>query len=240
MARGYQFSWSYSRWETYDKCPAQYKGKFIDKNPAFQTDPGPALIHGRRVHGGMAAYLTGGDNGTYYAEQEKVTYTADMRFEAKKYDLFDGVVRELASMQPVVEQNWGYKRDYSPGPWFGKDVYFRNILDVGVLWPTNHYSAVDWKTGRPKEDNALQMETQAVAIFKRYPQVHWVETRLMYVDTGQERHDEFLRKNLASLVATWDKRVGVIENDDKFAPRPGFQCQYCPLAKSKGGTCPYG
>lgn len=232
------FAWSYSRLALHETCPAQYKAKHIDKDPRFNTEPGPPLIHGRRVHGGIAAYLIGQP---FYAEQEQTTYTEDMRFEAKKYEKFAHIVDEIKAQQPVVEQQWGYTREYKPGPWFGPSVYFRSILDAGVLWPTNHFSAADWKTGRPKEDHVEQMETQAIAVFQRYPQVHWVETRLFYLDTGQEKHDEFVKKDVPALIAKWNKRVGIVENDKEFRPRPSDQgCKHCPLAKSKGGECAFG
>lgn len=238
-----EFAWSYSRVALHEECGFKYAEKVIRKNPLFIDDPGQPLIHGRRVHGGMAAYLTGGPGGTYYAEQEKQTYHASMRLEAKKYDKFAHIVEEIRAQMPLVEQQWGYDRKYKPASWFGtkaQPTYFRSILDAGVLWPTNHFSNADWKTGRPKEDHIEQMETQALAVFARYPQVHWVETRLFYVDTGQEKHDEFLRKDLPALIAKWDKRASAVENDTAFTPRPSDQgCGYCPLAKSKGGPCAF-
>lgn len=234
------FAWSYSRVQIHETCGYQYWGKFILKHPGFNADPGPPLIHGRRVHGGMAAKLIGGDNGTYYAEQEKTTYTADMRFEAKQYAKFDHIVEEIARNMPLVEQQWGYDRSYKPGAWFGDKVYFRSILDAGVLWADNTFSNADWKTGKPKEEHVEQMETQGMAVFARYPQVHWVETRLFYVDTGQEKHDEFFRKDFPLLKEKWDKRAGAVANDQTFTPRPGYQCKYCPLAKSKDGPCAFG
>lgn len=234
------FAWSFSRVDLWETCPAQYKGKNIDKLAVFQTEAGPPLIHGRRVHGGIAAYLTGGDNGVFYAEQEKTTYTADMRFEAKQYPKFARIVDEIKAQMPLVEQQWGYTSEYRPTGWFGADTYYRSILDAGVLWPSNHFSAADWKTGRPKENHGEQLETQAIAVFSRYPQVHWVEGRMFYLDTGQERHEEYLRKDLPSLIAKWDKRAGAVANDKTFAPRPGGHCRYCPLAKSKGGPCQFG
>lgn len=230
------FAWSYSRVQIHETCGYQYWGKFIAKHPGFNEDPGPPLIHGRRVHGGMAAYLTGAP---YYSDQEKTTYTEDMRFEAKQYAKFAHIVDEIKANMPVVEQQWGYTRGYKPGPWFGPTVYFRSILDAGVLWPDNTFSNADWKTGKPKEEHVEQMETQALAVFARYPQVHWVETRLFYVDSGQEKHDEFLRKDFAAIKAKWDKRAFAVANDTSFTPRPGYQCRYCPLAKSKGGPCAF-
>lgn len=243
MADAKPFAWSYSRVQLHETCGYQYLEKIIRKNPLFEEDPGPALIHGRRVHGGMAAYLTGGEDGTYYAEQEKVTYHASMRLEAKKYGLFATVVDQIKANMPLIEQQWGYDRNYKPASWFGtkdRPTYFRSILDAGVLWPTNHFSNADWKTGRPKEDHIEQMETQALAVFARYPQVHWVETRLMYLDTGQEQHNEFLRGDLQLLVDKWNKRAGAVENDKSYTPRPGSACRYCPLAKSKEGPCAFG
>lgn len=238
------FAWSYSRIQLHEECGFKYYEKVVLKNPVFDIDEEntpPPLIKGRRVHGGMAAYLTGGPDGTWYAEQEKQTYHASMRFEAKKYSHFAHIVDEIRANKPFVELQWGYTRDYRPTSWFGKDTYFRSILDAGVLWPSNHFSNVDWKTGRPKEDHVEQMETQALADFARFPQVHWVETRLFYLDTGQEKHDEFFRKDFELLKDKWTKRAGAVENDKAFTPRPSDQgCKYCPLAKSKGGKCQFG
>lgn len=236
------FAWSYSRVQLHETCAYQYLEKVLRKNPLFDIpeDETPLpLLNGRKVHGGIAAYLTGGPDGTYYADQEKKTYHANDRFAAKKYDKFAAIIDTIRANQPLVEQQWGYDRNYRPTSWFGKDTYYRSILDAGVLWPDNTFSNADWKTGRPKEDHVEQMETQAIAVFARYPQVHWVETRLFYVDTGQEKHDEFLRKDLAALIAKWDKRAGAVENDTNFTARPGAHCRYCPLAKSKGGPCAF-
>ena len=233
------FAWSYSRLSSHEKCAHRYGHQYVWKTP-FIDEAGPPLIHGRRVHGGMAAYLLGGENGTFYAEQDKITYKAEMRLEAKKIGHFSALIEDVRANQPVVEQQWGYTELYRPTSWFGKDTYWRVILDAGVLWPDNKFSCIDWKTGRAYEDNADQMRQFAVGVFSRYPQVHWLETRLEYLDTGQEQHEEFRRSDVPSLVADFARRVGPIENDKTFAPRPGSHCRFCPFRKNGGtGHCEF-
>lgn len=230
------FAWSYSRLKMYEECPASYNYRHVLKAPYDDTN-NEAFLKGRRVHGGLAAFLTGVP---WFSDQDKKTYTEDMRFEAKSVAKFDAMLAQIKSAQPIVEQQWGFDANYRPSGWFGANVYYRNILDVGVLWPDNTFSVVDWKSGRPYGDNAEQMEQFAVAVFSRYPQVHSLETRLAYVDTGQEQHEEFLRSGAAALKDKWEKRVGVLKNDKTFVPRPGGQCRRCPFAKGKGGPCSFG
>lgn len=235
------FSWSYSRLSLYEKCPAQYAHKHVWKTPMIKVGDDPEFfVRGRQAHGGIAAYLIGGEEGTFYAEQDKKTYDAKDRFVAKKIDKFQNVLDQIRANQPIVEQQWGFKDNYSPTGWFGKDTYWRVILDAGVLWPDNTFTTVDWKTGRPSADNAEQMEQFAVAVFGRYPQVNWLETRLMYVDTGQEQHEEFTRSKAPLLISKYEKRLEPVKNDKEFAPRPGSHCRWCDFAKSKGGPCPFG
>ena len=49
-------SWSFSRWNVYNTCPAQAKYKFIDKLP----EPGsPAMDRGSAIHKGVEQYILG-------------------------------------------------------------------------------------------------------------------------------------------------------------------------------------
>lgn len=241
--RAYQFAWSYSRLAMYEKCPAQYAHKHVWKTPMVRVGDDPEFfLKGRKVHGGMAAYLLGGENGTFYADQDKKTYHASDRFAAKHADKFQTVLDQLRASKPLVEQQWGYTNQYKPSTWFGNDVYWRVILDVGVLWPDNTFSVVDWKTGKPSADNAEQMEQFAIGVFQRYPMVNWLETRLFYVDHAKnnEQHEEFTRQQLPKLIQKYEKRVEPMKNDETYAPRPGKHCHFCDFAKAKGGPCRFG
>ena len=203
-----------------------------------RVGPDPEFfLKGRRVHGGIAAYLTGQP---FYADQDKITYTEDARFEAKKIDKFQAVLDQIKAHKPIVEQQWGYDAGYRPTSWFGKDTYWRVIVDAGVLWPDNTFSVIDWKTGKPSADNAEQMEQFAIGVFARYPMVNWLETRLMYVDHGVEQHEEFTRSQMGKLIQKYEKRVEPMRNDQTFPPRPGKHCHFCDFAKAKGGPCRFG
>ena len=57
MAKPYTFSFSYSRWSDWSKCPAMFKYKYIDK---VDTGPTPkAMLEGRKVHDDVAHYIEG-------------------------------------------------------------------------------------------------------------------------------------------------------------------------------------
>lgn len=233
------FAWSYSRLTLHEKCPAQYAGKHVYKTPPgrLYVDDPEFFLKGRRVHGGAAAYLTGAP---FYADQDKATYTQDAFFEAKKAQMFVPMLDQLKANMPAVEQQWGFKNDYTPTTWFGNDTYWRVILDVGVMWPDATYTVVDWKTGRPSADNEDQMKQFALAVFSKHRQVNWLETRLEYVDEGKELHGEYRRSEASAMRTDFEKRVGVVKNDQIYVPRPGSHCRHCPFAKSKEGPCAFG
>lgn len=232
-------AYSYSRLALYEKCPRQAAGKFLWKTlpgPDYVDDP-EFFLKGRRVHGGMAAYLTGAP---FYSAQDKKTYTEDARFEATKIARFAKMIDEIRDNVPFVEQQWGYDRQYEPSSWFGPQVYWRSVLDAGVLWPDNAFSAVDWKTGKPSRDSLEQTEQQAMSVFKRFPRVNFIDSRLVYLDYGTEVKEEYTRDQLTGMVDKWEGRVAPMMNDQAFAPRPGPHCSYCPFRKAVGGPCQHG
>lgn len=226
-------AWSYSRLSLYEQCPRRYKHKNIDKLDDVRNE---AMERGDRVHKGVAAYLIGQP-----IVEKGITYGPELRHEAKAIDRFEPVFNQIKANDPVVEQQWAFTPNWGTSTsWFGKDTWYRNILDAGVLWPDNSFTVIDWKTGKAWGSNQEQMEQFAISVFARYPQVHFVETRLEYLDTGQEQHGEFTRSEAPALKRKWADRAAPLLADKTFAPRPGSYCKKCPFGKSKAGPCPFG
>jgi hypothetical protein len=223
-------AWSYSRYATYALCPLQFKFKFIDKLP----EPGsPAMQRGKDIHDGTANYITG--------------KSSTLPRDAMKNDVIVDLIQQIKAFpNKEVEQQWGYTSNWEPSAWFdrgGVKVWFRSVLDVGVMYDDLEFEAVDWKTGKRYGSNNDQMETQALAVFKRFKPVKKVTTRLAYMDEAGANpfeFDEFRAEQSVSLAKKWEKKVEPMFTDTVFAPRPNEKCRFCFQAKSAGGKCAFG
>jgi len=215
-------AWSYSRFADYSKCPQLAKFKHVDKIREPEND---AMRRGSVVHDTAAAILRGDHPGP---------------LDVRAWDAFAPLFEELRKLEPVVEQQWGYTKQWLPTGWFGNDTWFRSVLDAAVLYADNTVDVVDHKTGKPSPSHAEQAELYAISVFIRYPAVQSATVRYWYLDLGSESVYRFERSALAGMITQWEKKVGPMLNDTVFAPKPGQHCNWCYQAKSKGGACKYG
>lgn len=219
-------AWSYSRLSTYEKCPKQAEYKYIEKLPEPES---PALENGKRVHETIAQYLRG-------------DLPANDPIPGWTY--FASLFRQLRDLEPLVEQEWGFTRTWDATGWFGRDTWFRSVLDAGLIYEDGTADVIDFKTGKPYEqDTAKQAELYAISVARRYPQVRTITVRFWYVDLAQEGKEAVYRFNadmVPALLAKWTERAERMLTDKIFAPKPGQHCKWCAFAKSAGGPCKYG
>lgn len=221
-------AWSYSRYETYALCPLKFKLRVIDK---LQTAQSPAMARGNTVHLGAAAYLKG-EASKPPAEFAVFAHPLKLINEIKQFD------------DIVIEQQWGFTREWKPTGWFGGDTWFRSILDVGVLYEDMTADAIDWKTGKKYGSNAEQMELNGMALLLRFAPATHATSRMVYLDIGSEDTVEVPRSDLEKLVAKWEKKIEPMFADEQFLPRPNDKCRFCDFARSNtgphGGKCRFG
>lgn len=224
-------AWSYSRLSTYEKCALQAKYKYIDKLP---EPPSDALERGSQIHDQLAQYLRGDlprDNPFTPSVIPGWTY-------------FGTLLNQLRDLQPMVEQQWGYNRAWEPTGWFGKDTWFRSVLDAALVYADDTGDVVDFKSGKPYSvDTAKQAELYAISMIRRYAELTHATVRFWYVDTAQKGAEavyRFSREQAEAAVPRWEKKAERMLSDEIMAPRPGEHCKWCPFAKSKGGPCKYG
>jgi len=211
-------AWSYSAYADYELCPAKFKYGRIDKLP--QPD-NPAFIKGREWHKKAEDFLRG-----------LIELPKELRHFADAFT-------ELRDMQPIVEQQWGFTSDWGKTGWFGNDTWFRAVVDAGVIYDDRTADIIDHKTGKMYKTNEDQVELFALAAMCRYPELTSVTARLWYLESGDEIIREFPAKDKDKLRSKWEKKVGPLFADRKWAPRPNDKCRWCAFSSAKGGPCKY-
>lgn len=228
-------AWSYSRYADYKQCPLRFKLKHIDR----MKEPGsPAMQRGSDIH-------KEGENYLVAAKKPRVV--------PKSYQHFAEEMAQLRSLNPLVEQQWGFTRDWSPTGWFGNDTWLRIVCDVVVLYDDNTVDLIDFKTGRKYDTNEEQVELFSCAPFIKWPEVTQVRTRLWYLDADKDNEvirdfarapgvvgeDGEVLKDYETIRKGWEKKVVPMFKDKRFAPTPNAKCRWCAFSKDKGGPCQY-
>lgn len=219
-------SWSYSRWDKHHTCPLRFKLEVLDGRK--QPD-NPAQAKGQRMHKAAAKYLTAPDSWTSAPPEEMGKASS--------------LIVEVAAMDnKVVEQQWGYTRQWKPTGWFAKDTWLRSVLDVAVLYDDLTAEIIDWKSGKPRGTHEDQMELFAISLMVRYPVATHVTTRLAYTDFEHSEFGEYPRADLEKMIAKWEDKVRPMFEDTTYLPRPGEHCRFCPFSRSRtnGQDCRYG
>lgn len=228
-------AWSYSRYADYKQCPLRFKLKYLDKLP----EPGsPAMQRGSDIH----------KLGENYLSAKKAPKAVP-----KEYAHFGEEMEQLRGLDPMVEQQWGFTRQWTPTSWFGSDTWLRIVCDVVVKYDDDTVDLIDFKTGRKYDTNEEQVELFSCAPFIKWPDVNIVQTRLWYVD--QDKDNEVLRsygrepgmtddegnpiKVFAEIQREWEDRIVPMFKDKRFAPTPNDKCRWCNFSKAKGGPCKF-
>ncbi|MBN1916247.1 ATP-dependent helicase [Candidatus Dojkabacteria bacterium] len=244
---------SYSQIESYEKCPKQYKYKFILKVP---VSPAPALVYGSVIHNTLKAFYEilkknqGGFDGfeekpaqgklkeIFEEKWEAMTAKAGGAFRSKTY-------REKMHVRGQTSLEEFYKKLYSEDqrPFLLEQPFRLKIGDYtvsGVIDRVDLMGAkegkqvveiIDYKTGKVREqkevDKDLQLAIYALAareVFKLEPEI----LSLMFVDEGLKVETEGERmKKLEEKIKEKVAGVGDGVSKGNFGAKPGFVCKYC-------------
>lgn len=248
-------SWSPSRLDKYESCPARAKYDIIEKlcplcfngkltgydapkcSHCDRTpEVPPPLARGTKIHEELEMCVTG--------RRAKPPTGLDGIWplvHKLRDDYKDGKVR--------VETDFVLGRDWSVISKFSKEAWIRTKVDVLWLKSPKEVLVIDWKTGgvdkdsgKPKADAkyADQLDVYATVVLSALPDVESVTTKLIFVDAIKDQEvaqKPLHRKDLKKHQAMWEKRTKAILSDKVFAPRPGYPCRWCPFTKNVGGPC---
>lgn len=219
-------SWSFSRLAVFESCAYRAQLQYLDRVP--DNTPRPAADRGTAIHAEGEEYVKGDHN-----LPKSLTKFAD-DFASLRTHYRNGRV--------LLEQEWGFDRDWTPVDW--RSAWLRVKADAVVCLSAEHIVVVDYKTGQ-KFGNEVkhldQLHMYAVSAFVRYPGITKVTTEDWYIDQN-EKTDHTMRKHqLAKHLANFDRRGKKMTETTVFKPNPNqFTCKYCPYGPDKQGDCKYG
>ena len=150
--------WSFSKMETGESCPSQFKHKHVLKTVAGPSTPDTVVgtaAHGVLEHRVKGASLVDArrmalENTPLTSDELDTLRTLEERMEAfvRKFDAFcrrEGVTRVL------VEEAWGITTGYRPTGFFDDDVFFRGKVDLGAVTRDGDLVVIDHKSGVAKD-----------------------------------------------------------------------------------------
>lgn len=229
----YSFSFSYSRWSLWKKCPAAYKYKHIDKMP---EPPSKAMERGNKAHQAIADFVANKSDA--------------MPEVLSKFTMLGRYIADVPEGQKAIEQQLAFDRDHKPCSWFGPNAYWRFIWDAAIMGDKT-VDAVDWKTGQPRGSYDDQMQIFAIPAYWQEPELELFTGHLIYLDTGDSVPYKIDRAQFYGpsgdpaardgLYGLWMNNVAAMESDCAFLPKPSQDaCRWCHFNAKRGGPCKFG
>lgn len=213
--------WSYSSLTAYETCPRRFFLTRISKQVSEkQTE---ATMHGNEVHKALELYV-GGKQGL-----------------PEKYSRYKEVADNIraARGEKLLEYKFGLTKDLRPTTFFGKDVWCRGVLDVGVL-RNKSATILDYKTGKRKFDTD-QLKLFAMAAMSNWPFLEYVDTGYVWLQTSQLDTQRFTREERQSIAQEFAIRVHRMEQSEaknEWPAKPSGLCrEWCPVGKQLCEHC---
>jgi RecB family exonuclease len=227
-------AWSYSRFDTYDKCPHQALHKYVLKTKTEEKE-GKALVRGRDVHNTAEAYVD--------AERKPRKMPTDLKLFEEEF-LALRTLKKSKDTEVFTEQQWAFDLNWQVVDWYADRAWCRIKTDATILdrFTDESVRVIDYKTGKIRTGHEKQLELYAVGAFARFEWAHTVNAELWFLDQGEIKEIEFKRgAHYTKIRKRWESRVRRILADRIFKPKPdGYVCNWCPYAKKRGGPCKHG
>lgn len=229
-------AWSFSRLKDFEQCPLKAYKKYVEKASQEHMDM-TAANRGSMVHTSAELFVQG--DGPFIKEMAKFRdYFADVKIEYEAGDV-------------IVEQDWGFDKDWSVTGWFDKDVWCRMKLDTLRTKTRNddgdpvHVIPTDYKTGKKygnEVSHGQQGQIYAVGTFLRFPTVEVADVELVYLDQGQTTKRTYTREKAMKFLPSWTSRGLKMTEATDYPPKPNkMTCMWCPFGPQHGdASCEWG
>lgn len=212
-------AWSYSSIKTFDQCPKKYYHLKVAKD--VKDIPGEAALYGTAVHEAAEHYIK---NGTPIPD--KFAY---IRPTVERLAAIDGE-KHCELRLGVSKTDTGYE----PTTFFGKNVWWRGIVDLVVINGAKAYM-VDYKTGKnARYADPKQLDLMAGALFVHYPDLEVIKSALIYVVSNEFVPKTHTRDKLDLYLSVFADELDRLEGAELsgvWNPKSGPLCGWCPVVE---------
>ena len=225
-------TWSYSRLKAYESCPLKAYLLYVEKRPDDHMNK-DALNRGIEVHTACELFVKGeGD------------FTKDM---AKFRDYFADLKVQYEGGAVVLEEDWGFTRDWEITGWWDDDVWCRMKLDNFIKYDEDCTAgaATDYKTGKifgNEVSHGQQGQLYALGSFLRYASLQTCDVVFQYLDHGKTTKKTYTREQAMVFLPMWNKRASKMTDATDYPPKPNkMTCMWCPFGPQNGdSSCEWG
>jgi len=213
------FSWSYSKLSLYEKCPAQYKYRYVQ---GLATPKSMAASRGSEIHASVENFLLGKAKTVHEAAAD-----------------YMGLFKELKSHKPLIEEKIAISDSWDVVPWAAG--WGRMVIDSYYV-EKKAVVMQEWKSGKMYDDHEDQRNLYGTVTMLKHPETKTATVRTIYLDLGKAVKVEYTRDHVEDIIEDFDRRINFLKVDDEMSPRPGWYCRFCPFSRmsSSGGPCKIG
>ncbi len=232
-------AFSYSRFNTFDRCPLWFRLRYIDRIPEADSAP---LVTGRIAHEVAEAYgkhCIGNGVATDFAFFDDLARRACSDAPAEVgadlrgiLDTMRDTISFIEGPASRIEEELAFDREWRPVAWDDPAVFFRAKIDKRM---TTDEGVIVWdlKTDRripPASDLPTnpQLRIYAYLVTLLDPDVQSITVVLFFGRYGRSQSWTFTREEAESYGKEIERKAERIEVEMEWTPRLGEACRICP------------
>lgn len=216
-----EFSFSYSRLRDFETCPRRYYTVNVLKTV---KETSVELERGNRLHDAM---------------KQRVQNDKELPMEFAYMERWAQSLTDIIHPLQIIncELQLAVDRNLKPVGYWEKSAFCRTKIDYLLLIPgkkpgTFICRIVDYKTGKPKDDDT-QLILNALCVLAHYKDVIGIKSEFLYTEHGDVRGFTYLRSSMQELWQDILPRVAELETahaNDNWPAKPCGLCrEYCPV-----------
>lgn len=240
-------SHSYSRLQTYTRCPLAYRLQYINK---VGQDDSQAMEIGAAAHEFFDQWVKRLPLGETALVNPVEKLAAEcFQKESRNQDGFKDYLEMCQTFAkeykpdpnyPIVETEgqYAFDRQWKKCDWFSKEAMFRAKIDriespnLNEEHQVKKIRITDYKTGYAGNMDSFQLDVYALVASLLYPSLEQVEVQFFYTKSGFKQVKLLEVKDMDITKVQIEALMARIEGDQKWKAKPGSACLNCSVAHS--------